>query len=303
MHNAAKVIISVVVLGLGLSGCCNGADCEVTPTPATSRISIPPFSPPPSDPPPAKATYQVPRTDCPGNYGVPLVVTTDTEAEVEYIDKITACTTVSGATTYLENNSDAVWVLRNTGSVDGDVTPWGDTLTMTSYRGIFAAGRNFLVPGGVVTVDLPPASLAWDLELPLTVGWVGHSVVAGKIASLGQQALADALKRTGRLSPALVQCTLAVTKYAGTVDGLADKQLSTIVMEGLGVGIATSKCRDETLKVTVREPTTKLPIALSDDIAKASRVTEYLEGIDKFLNYAKQGSRFSKLAIRFVAHL
>jgi hypothetical protein len=42
---------------------------------------------------------------------------------------------------------------------------------------------------------------------------------------------------------------------------------------------------------------------LSDDIARVSKQTRYLDEIESSLKFAKQGSRYFELAIRFVSHL
>jgi hypothetical protein len=296
MHKATKVIIGVVVLGVGLSGCCTGSECVTGPTPeTTSRES----SVTPSLPPPQKATYQVPDEDCPVDYERGLLVATDTAAEVDYIDKIIACTTTAGATLYLKNNSNAVWELRNTGKVAGTARPWQDNRTRTSFRNVFAKGRQLLIPGGIVTVNLPPSSVAWDINLPLTIGWVAHGVVAGKVGAQGQTALLDALERRSAAGAALATCTLTAAQYAQSLDGLADKDMSDVVLAGLGAGPATNKCHQAAVKVKLGQ---SAPRALADDIDQLRRQTQVLEGIEKWLAYAKTGAGTFKLAIRFPGH-
>jgi hypothetical protein len=296
MHKATKVIIGVVVLGVGLSGCCTGSQCETGPTPETTlrESSVTPSLPLP--PPAQQTTYQVPDEDCPVDYGTGLLVATDTAAEVDYINKITACTTTDGANLYLKNNSNAVWVLRTTDKIAGKVRLLQDNRTRTSFRNVFANGRQLLVPGGVVTVDLPPSSVAWVLDLPLTIGWVGHSVVVGKIGALGQTALLAALERRSPAGTALATCTLTAVQYAQSVDRLADKDLSDVVLAGLGAGTATNKCHQATIKVQLDQSATR---ALADDIDQLSRQTQVLEGIENWLAYAKRAAGPFKLAIHF----
>jgi hypothetical protein len=282
MHRATSFIIGVVVLGVGLSGGCSGSELETVPTPETT---IRESSVPPSLPPPQQATYQVPDEDCPVDYGIGLLVATDTAAEVDYIDKIIACTTTAGASLYLKNNSNAIWVLRNTGQVAGTVRPWQDNRTRTSFRNVFAKGRPLLIPGGVVTANLPPSSVAWEIDLPLTIGWVAHGVVAGKIGALGQTALLDALERRSAGGAALATCTLTTVQYAESVQGLADKDLSDVVLAGLGAGVATNKCHQASLKVKLGQSASRV---LADDIDQLGRQTQVLDGIEKWLAYAKK---------------
>jgi hypothetical protein len=293
MHRATSVIIGVVVLGVGLGGCCTGNKCETVPTPETT---IRESTVPPSLPPPQQATYQVPDEDCPVDYGVGLLVATDTAAEVNYIDKIIACTTTAGGSLYLKNNSNAVWVLSTTGKTAVTVRAWQDNRTRTSFRKVFAKGRPLLVPGGVVTANLPPSSIVWAIDLPLTVGWVAHGVVAGKIGALGETALLDALERRSPGGAALATCTLATVQYAQSVNGLGNKKLSDVVLAGLGAGVATNKCHQASLKVKLQP---SAPRALADDIDQLRRQTQVLDGIEKWLAYAKKGSGLFNLTIRF----
>ena len=289
-------IITIVALALCLGACSNNDQ-----TGNGGRPTITWTTPP-------KATYQVPQGACLAPYNVPLVVTTDTAAEAAYINKIDACTTEAQNSTYLKNNSDAVWVLSATGSVVGTVTSWGDDAAKSSFRGVFKAGQRFLLPGSAVTVNLPPSSVVWDLDLPLTVGWVGQGVVASRITALFQTAWTDAIKNNSRAGAALVECTAAVAKYAASVNGLAKQQLSNIVvdalvMDALGTGKAVNNCRRQLMKVVVKPAGSERAILLSDDIAHVSKQTRYLDEIESSLKFAKQGSRYFELAIRFVSHL
>jgi hypothetical protein len=303
----SRGIITIVVAALCLTACGNGDSNDNNGGggrggggPTTTWT--PPSPTPTLTLPPERATYQVPQASCRGDYNVPLVVTTDNEAEAAYINKIDACTTRAQDSIYLQNNSDAVWVLHHTGSRSGTVAPWQDDDAMSMFRTIVTSGQTLLVPGGAVTVNLPPSEVVWNLNLPLTVGWVGYGVVRQRISTLFQTAWTNAIKSSHPAGAALVACTAAVTTYANSVNGLADKQLSVIVMDVLGDTIAVNNCRKELKLVRVRYADSGRVVALSEDIATIGKQTEFLEGIERSLKFAKQANRFSELAVYFLTH-
>ena len=78
------LLLSAALVGCGSSGEEGGDDDDGTVT----------ESPPP-------VTYPVPDSDCPDGW-TGLEVTTDTEAELEYLDDMPACTNAEADTTYLE---------------------------------------------------------------------------------------------------------------------------------------------------------------------------------------------------------
>jgi hypothetical protein len=305
MKVESRGIITIVVAALCLGACGNGGNNSgsggYTP-PTTTTTWTPPSPTPTLTLPPVRATYQVPQASCKGDYNVPLIVTTDNEAEVAYINKIDACTTRAQGSIYLRNNSDAVWVLHHTGSRSGTVAPWQDDAAMSMFRTIVTSGPTLLVPGGAVTVNLPPSEVVWNLNLPLTVGWVGYGVVRQRISTLFQTAWTNAIKSSHPAGAALVACTAAVTTYADSVDRLADKRLSAIVMDVLGDTIAVNNCRKELKLVRVRYVDSGRVVALSEDIAIIGKQTEFLEGIEGSLKFAKQANRFSELAVYFLSH-
>jgi hypothetical protein len=69
------------------------------------------------------------------------------------VDTAVACTTDRGNATYLRNESDAVWVLRN--KVGTTYCHWFESLRIVSFRSIFGTDRVLLVPKGVITTGLP----------------------------------------------------------------------------------------------------------------------------------------------------
>ena len=292
---APKVVAAIVGVGLILSGCTNAKD-PVPPNPTSTD------EPTPLPTTRVPATFQVPDAKCPANYRVGLTVTTDSPGEVGDLDKIVACTTGDGKATYLKNESDAVWTLRNTGTVSGTAFRWGDDLKKDSFRSLFEPSRVLLVPGGVITSTLPPSSLAWDINLPLSVSWEGYELVTEKVASLGDAALIAALKRRTPAGAAIAQCTLTLEQYAKSIDNLEDEHLkmSTVVLNGLGSSIATNKCRELATRVVVLEEGTNRSVTLSAELDLLGQQTTVLEGVESRLGYASRGVRLLKLGIRFL---
>lgn len=275
-----------------LAGCPNNVDGqqgssypEPSTYPVTSRFRAP--------------IFEVPSWQCPANYGVGLTITTDSEAEVEYLDDIVACTNEVGSATYLKNNSDAVWSLRNLGSVPATAFSWGETLTASSFRSVFGPEQVLMVPQAVLTANVPPQALRWDIDLPLSVSWEGHGVVVEQIASAGEAAVLDALRRRSPAGAAIVTCTLAVKEYASSVGGLEDADLSEVVLAGLGSGIATNRCRQAASLVPVVEKSTGRTVAMSTEIDHLARQTAVLQRVETRLSYAARAGRILKLGIRF----
>jgi hypothetical protein len=252
-----------------------------------------------SSPPTAFPIYRVPDTECPSNYGTGLLITTDSAAEVEYLDDIVACTTLTGTATYLKNDSDAVWTFHNRGSTPGRVQPWNEELVASSFRSIVGPQRALMVPRAVVTVNLPPEEFSWDIDLPLSVSWEGHELVAEKIKSAGQEAFVAALRRKSPAGAALVACTLGVDGVARGVPELEDADFSGVVLTGLGVATTTNKCRQAAVRAPVVDETGRV-VTLSDELGRLERQTATLARVETRLSYVARGFKVLKLGIKFV---
>jgi hypothetical protein len=152
-------------------------------------------------------------------------------------------------------------------------------------------------------VDLPPSEVVWNLNLQLTIGWVGYGVVRQRISALFQKAWTEAIKSSHPAGAALVACTGAVTTYADSVSGLAEKQGSAIVMAALSDTIAVKNCYQELQLVKVRYVDSNQVVALSEDIAAIGKRTDFLEGIESSLEFAKKANRFEELVIHFLPRI
>jgi hypothetical protein len=241
-------------------------------------------------PTPVETSYTVPNASCPGDYGTGLTITTDVPAEVQYLDEIVACTNNAGAT-YLYNDSDAVWNLHRTGANSPTVTYW-DSATLGwkawSFEQIVSPEQALLVPGGSVTVNLPPESLEWDLDLVKSVAWQGHDLVVEKLQSAGKAAVIAALKRETQAGAALVACTFAVHELAKTKTDLENADLTEVVLDGLGVTVSGSNCTIQAAEVVRVEPQTGQSVALADDIAELKQQTALLSKVETKLNNASR---------------
>jgi hypothetical protein len=308
----SRGIITIVVAALCLGACGNGDDnnrggsgggdggggggptttwtLPSSPTP-TLTFSLPTITP-------ERATYQVPNAKCPGNYGRGLNITTETPAELDYVDKIVACVNDDETATYLRNESDAVWLLHDNGSSGATVEHWSPNLHITSFRSVFATPEGVLPPGllapkDVITTRIPTADLEWTINLPLSLSWEAHEMVTTKIASLGQVALINALKRKNAAGAAIAQCAFTMNEIAQKTSDLAEQDMSDMLLTGLGVGIAANKCRERAAEVRVLD-NSKRPIVLSQDLAELKGQTKVLEFAESRLSTAKLGARILK---------
>jgi hypothetical protein len=279
MRRGLRMVAGAALSVLAVTACGGGSDPNAAPTSAP--------------------TFKVPDSLCPSDYGVGLTITTDSPAEVDYLDKIVACTSSAGTASYLKNTSTAVWKLRLTRGAPETVRWWDEGLKARAFRNLFPTDV-LLVPEAVMTVGLPPDSLAWDIDLPLSISWEGHDLLAAKVASLGDAALIAALKQQSLAGRAIAQCALTVEKYAESVQGLTETDMTDVLLRGLGVGIATNKCTSTAAQVEVRDPTTRRGIALTTSLEDLSRQTVLLSELESRLGYAKRGARVLTLGISFL---
>jgi hypothetical protein len=187
-----------------------------------------------------QVTHIVPDASCPSGW-TGLEVTTDSDAGVGDLDDIVACTEASGDRTYLENRSRVVWLLSAatvTPSVAVRVRPGlGETSFLRIVRE--SRGQEAMAPGSALTVNVGPEEVAWTPDLPLTLGWEGHTLMVRKLQDLGQVIASAALARQSLAGDALVACTLVIDERASSVGDLAGSDATKVVLAGL----ASSKCR------------------------------------------------------------
>jgi hypothetical protein len=229
-----------------------------------------------------------------------LTITTDVPAEVEYLDDIVACTDDAGTTTYLYNDSDAVWNLIGTGANPPTFDYWDSANNPNwkawSFEQAVEPGQPLLVPEGSITINLPPASLTWDLDLAKSVAWQGHDLVVEKLQSAGQAAVVAALRRQTQAGAALAACTIAVHELAKAQTDLENTDLKEVVLDGLDVTVSGSRCAMESTNVTVEQRTGQ-SVALVDEIAKLEQQTARLSQVQTKLNNAHRVFKVIKVII------
>lgn len=154
------------------------------------------------------ARHQVPDTSCPDGWSG-LVVTADTRVRSDHLDDVVACTDAARATTYVENAGHAVWVLDADAAAGEHVWRFRSGLAETSFLQVARdlRHREAMVPGSVLTVDLPPEEVAWDLDLPLTFGLEAHGLLVAALRSTGPDGADEAMMRRGPEAKSLATCT------------------------------------------------------------------------------------------------
>lgn len=280
------------ICGLGLAvlavvtalPACTGTTTGSTSSSTTSTVPRTPY-PPPSSIVVPRASYpshQVPSTSCPAAHPIGLAITTDSAAEVDRLADVIACTDAAGATTYLKNTGDAVWTLRSRATRAGLVNAVDDTLQATSFRAIVRAvrpdGPAMMTPGSAVTVDLPPALVQWDLDLLLSVDWMGHEVMAGKIKTIGMNWYLGALSRRSPARAALVRCTLGVDEAARSVPGLADADFTQVLLVGLGTASTVNQCRQAAVRIQTVDDNGSL-VTASDELGRLKTQAAFLDDV------------------------
>jgi hypothetical protein len=284
----SRGFIAIALVALCLTAC-NNTDGGQPPPPPTTTWTLPPPPPPSSPTPVERATYQVPDADCPSNYHHGLLIATETPAELQYVDKIVACTTDSGTETYLRNESDAVWTLHD--SLDARYFSWSDSLRIKSFRSIVKSDQVLLTPKGVITATVPPSELTWSIDLLHSLDWEAHELFADKLVEYGELALVGGAGRVHPAGKALVQCTLAIHAYGKTLDALAEEDLTDVVSTGLATGVAGSKCRQQGANLRLSSDRS---IVLTEDLDHLKGQTKFLETFETHWGRATQGSRVVK---------
>lgn len=308
MHPLKSCALGLVLLSVALTAC---TDPDTTTTSqsgggvTTTTAPPPPPPPPPPSLTPAYPTYRVPDTSCPDNYGIGLSITTDVAAEVQYLDDVVACTNATGTATYLENKSDAVWRLTSLGARPGRITRWNGqiaTLIDGSFRSILSEVRtdsgSLMTPGGLLTVDLPPGELRWDLDLVLSTAWQGHDVGVEKIKSVSQDALIAALARKSPARRALATCTIGLYKTARDVTDLPDADFAQVMLTGLGAASATTTSRQAALYAPAKNEYGKV-VTLSEEIGRLKVQGAVLDDVSTKLGYLARGAKVFQF-IRFL---
>ena len=250
-------------------------------------------------PPPPPVSYRVPDSACPPEYPYGLTVTTDVEAEVEYLDDMPACTNSAQDSIWLQNDTEAVWELKSKSGSAGVVTPLDETLGQVSFMDAVGTNRPLLTPGAQASVNRPPEDVNWVISLRYTVGWASHDLALDRIESLGEAAAVAALKRRSPAGAALAECALAGVEGAKTVANLGDADASQVMIDVLGTSAAGLGCRQAAKTVPTIDANGNAAV-LSDELTHLGNQTELLEKVHVRVDYAQRASKILTLGLKFV---
>lgn len=272
-------LAAVVVIFLA-SGCGGGSGG------GGGTDTTPPSSPSGSSSGPAETGHKVPDSSCPEGW-TGLTVSTDVEAEVQYLDDITACTDNTASRTYLWNRSGAVWALNSTTSVAAPVEyiDGSDSLQIlkatTFRRSIYGLRQAALmVPNGAVVITAPPTDVRWDLDGDLSASWQGQEVVVDELKGIGEAALVARIKQDSAVRAAMAECALSVAALADGVGDLDEPELQDIVLTGLGGVVAGSRCREASIHVRLTQNPSET-LLLSDELGRLRFNTEVWSAAEK----------------------
>lgn len=287
-------LLLVLALTVPLAGC--GQEPDDGTDPAADDSVAPETTSLASSP-----SYQVRDSDCPQGW-TGLRVTTDADAEIDYLDDMPACVNAAGDTTYLQNRSAAVWTLHSVSQRVGRVTPADQRAgEQVSFLQAVQGQRDtaILVPGAAVTVDLPPDEVEWLIDLPLSVGWEAHGLVLDTIEGAGQAAGLAALRRQSQAGVALATCAVTATAYADEVEGLADADAVDVMLTGIGLSATSSACYTESLAVGTVDDAGRR-VSLAHELERLRGQTATLQSLDTRLGYAQRASKVLQYGLAFL---
>lgn len=237
-------------------------------------------------------------TECPVGHPTPLALAAETQEEIQYLDKITACTNFAQTSTYLNNDADVVWTLSTTtGGEPVDQQTAGQRLA--SFRSVAAEiyPGALLSPNSAVVVEAPPSDLHWSLHPSLSAMWLFHEQVMDTVEEYGQEQLTDLVAGTSLRRRALVTCSFAAYSFVGEdLSGLTDEDPGVQLLAGLGVAGGTTECAkawrladEDALRRFDRTPT------WGDEVARWADDVEFLRYADDQLTLLQ---RLGKVLVR-----
>jgi hypothetical protein len=208
----------------------------------------------PATAPAGGASIDVRAAYCPSGWTA-LRVTSLGATEVTGLGAVIACTDASRTTTYLENRSSAAWLLGPTvpaASVFRYHAPLGLPLFLQTVRS--SRNREAVTPGSQLSIALPPTAVSWEVDLPLTYAWEGHSLIVGKLEAFGEGYTTTSLTPGSQAGRALAACTVGIEIRAAASGDLEDADPVETTLAGLGARAAGGACRTATDSVVLGDP-------------------------------------------------
>jgi hypothetical protein len=265
-----SVVLAIVVTTI--VGCGSGTpQTDSSPSTETEPTSLPTTS---SDPEPMD--YQVPDELCPSNFtsGLTLSTANATPDEVQLLDEVVACTNATGTQTYLKNTGDAVWNLVFPSGTTTDSFRWFEAAPAQRFREIFGSDWILLSPDSEITSNVPPASVAWEINVEFSVAWEGYGLLLEEVRSIGEAAFVRALSRGTREGSAVGWCTIALLNHTQGVGDLTNADLSEVLLDGLGTGVTDARCLQSARSVQIVPDGTQKQIALSARLKTFNKTTD-----------------------------
>ena len=285
----ARRVIPLLAASLLLASCGNGDDSTDGGGDGTYPESDTPY--PESDTPVAE-----PASGCLAEYPEGLAVSWTGSDSTTYVGQVIACTDPSHASTYIRNDSEAVFTLA--AAIAGTpVTHLSDDLRLESFRQTAGQEQNpaaVLSPGADVIVAAPPADVRWTLDPQLSLAWMVHDTLTDKVEAFGEAQLVSMLSKDSARRRALVTCALTAYHAAGDASPIwQSSQPSEQLLAALGIGTGATNCArawqaadDVELSRGVRTAT------WSDDIVRLADDADFLVQTNSRLTKVRNFARF-----------
>jgi hypothetical protein len=244
---AIREFIPSLMLGLLLIGGCSGGEegggnDEARPVPqsdvdTTGLVASPEAGAEDHSPPP-------PDAGCPTTHRNRLTVEPQTAEELAYLDDISACTDEAGSSTYVRNESDAVWTLAT--RIGGkSVEQLTHTPALESFRGVAQHTYQYplLSPDSEVIVAASPTEVEWHLSPGLGAVWLFHDKAIDTVEDYGQGQLLEVLGGQSLRRKALITCANNVHQVSNEdLSGLTSQQPAAQLLAAIGIGTAGTEC-------------------------------------------------------------
>lgn len=171
-------------------------------------------------------------------HGLPLLISTEVEAEVEYLRNVVACAADEQyGPVWLHNVGNEAWVLNADSSAV-------EFVYSTNQADLLASGfpeQLLLLPEDQVVIDQTPREVSWDLSASVTIAWETEEEAIDQAVDLGTGLLISQLKKSHPKGAAVLACAVAAGEAAEAAADQPDEFESTLE-SSLGLAASGSKC-------------------------------------------------------------
>lgn len=244
--------VAAVTVALATAGCGGGSKPAVTTTQtvtttktATTTTTISP----------APLIIATSEDQCTGGWTIPLTVQAQSLDEMQYLSKISACTTAARDRTLLINNTDIVWEIHTTQGGEA-VEHSVPTFVQSIFRLSAQQGSTVAMePNSSVSVAAAPSVVSWLANPRLTTVWTALSpmATATELQATGQfkiDLLEPLLPKSPRME-AFTACAKAVYAAADiTLNEPAQEHSPSDIVLALAenasdLGQSAAECREK----------------------------------------------------------